>query len=110
MDQSTIKSSIKNTLKEYNKKPEDIKYVSYYIGNYLQTRQEFYCTYDEFMNIAGDQYMFNLNWMGDIKFVADDWWITCDMRGNTYLHSLPVQPKKYRIPELNLITNKFLAL
>lgn len=105
MEQHTIKSSIEYILSESKKNIKDIKYVSYIIGNYLQTRQEFYCSYDEFIKIMGDQYMFNLKWLWDIRFVADDWWLTFDMRGDWIMHTIPKQPKNYRVPEVNLLVN-----
>lgn len=105
MSQLTIKYTIEDALKKHEKNTSDIKYVSYYIGNYLQTRQQFYCTYDDFMNAVGDQSIFNISWSWDIKFVADDWWITWDSRGEWIMHCIPTQPRKYRVPEAHLLIN-----
>ena len=109
MDQATIKTNIESILRETSKNVDDIKYVSYYIGNYLQTRQEFYCSYDEFINIMGDQFLSNMKWLYDIKLVSNDWWITFDGRGDWYMHSYPIQPKKSRIPEVHLLINNILS-
>ncbi len=100
-----LKSTIDYALKEYNKKTEDIKFVSYYIGNYLQTRQQFYCSYEEFINVVKDFNIYDLSWYYDIKFVADDWWLCFDSRGDWILNEYPKKPKEYKKPELELLKN-----
>ena len=106
MESYTLKGTVEYAIKEYGKNISDIKYVSYYIGNYLQTRQQFYCSYEDFINTFGDKIMYNLNWYWDIKFVGDDWWLVFDSRGDWIMHIVPVKPSKYRKPEEHLLTIK----
>ncbi len=98
-----LKSTLECAIKESGKNIEDIKFVSYYVGNNLQTRQLVYCPYDEFINVFGEYNIYDLNWFWDMKFVADDWWLYFDSRGEWILNELPKKPNKYREPKLNLL-------
>jgi hypothetical protein len=100
MNYWTVNDSVNACLEDNKKSCLDIEYVSFYIGNYLQTRQHFHCSYDEFMTAVGNHSVWDVQWLSEIKIVGTDWWLEFDTRLATgwMLHTVPSKPAKYRVP------------
>ena len=76
----------------------DVAYVVYYIGNYIQTRQLYECSFDDFITFVGDMDLNDIMWK-DFKIVADSWWVEYNNYGFV-VHHQPYKPKKHRVPSM----------
>lgn len=104
--EQTIAEGINGVLNSYEKNKSEINYVSFYIGNYLQTRHRFYCSYTEFIDAVGIMKMKNIQWPYEIEVVAEKWWATFDMEAGWVIYEMPTKPQKYRAPTAFEMSNK----
>lgn len=88
--------SIVQYLRDQGKTKDDVRLVSFYVGNYLQTRRHFRCTMDEFLDSVGGMDIDLVAWK-DFAFVADDWWVIYK-HGGFKIYQKQYVPHKYKIP------------
>ena len=95
-----IKEDLIINLKRFQKKLEDINYVSYALyekENILV--KHYYCTIHEFLDATKMATCpFDISFMCHICFVGDEWWLNYNYQGNLEMHMPPIQPIGYRIP------------
>lgn len=102
-----LKTSIMNAINEYNIDSDDILYISYYMGHYLQTRQRFYCTLSELFGcpLISIVPLDRLLWLHEMVIVGSAWWLNYDPISNTWMMNnliddvfMPTRPRMHRVP------------
>ena len=101
--------SLQLALNKYYKYTSDIEYVSYCIGLDRRNRDCYYCSYDEFARaIPDDVDLSKIQWLEDVKFVGDIWWMHFDVIQYTWVfHNIPIKPRRHHPPRSDEITDAF---
>lgn len=86
-----------NALFRAGKDVPDVQYVSYSLGKYFHTKEEYYCSLSDFIEATKNaNNVHDLVWPYDIRVVGESFWLDWCTHGEWVTHFHQQKPKFYK--------------